>query len=166
MAKPYFRCPLFPDLVSHDGGRIGRFFLPTSWQIRRATRAGVEGAPRRYDSLLNANDLYHSVLPYEFRRQHHIDTRPLAIPMPPWRDVPCTAATADIWLLSANKKATMRLSLLVRLPKRRVESEPPHPLIGYEFLRHYEPRLVVNFTTIPHVLPFDSTTSVGHLEWR
>src|SRR5262249_24631770 len=75
MPRPYFRCSVFPDLVTQDGGRIGRFFLPTSWQIQRATRPGVEGVPRRFDSLLDTENLFHSVLPYRFRHQHRIHTR-------------------------------------------------------------------------------------------
>ena len=163
-AEPYFRCSLFPTFLEADGVRTGRFLLPTFWQIRSPVRAGVEGVPRRYDALLVFDGLFHSVLPYTFRQNHRIHTRPLSIPVAPWHGIPCTAGVADLWLLALDQQTTIHVILSVRLPERSADSDPAYPLIGFEFLRHYEPRLILDYATFPHTSIPDSTIPVGHLE--
>ncbi len=166
-SSPLFRSPLSPAFVHEEGERVGRFLLGTRWQVRRAGRPGVQGVPFHRDSLFVLDDLFFSVLPYSFCQTWRIHTRPLLElgSAPPWRGIPCTFALADIWLLHAEQPTTMRLNLTVRLPERPADPDPPYPLIGFEFLRHYEPRLLLDYAAFPHTILLDSTAQVGRLEW-
>jgi hypothetical protein len=50
------------------------------------------------------------------------------------------------------------------MPERPAAAELAHPLIGFEFLRHYEPQLFLDYQTVPHTSIADSTAAVGRLE--
>jgi hypothetical protein len=163
-SDPYFRCSLFPLFVETDGGRVGRFLLPTFWQVRSLLRAGVEGVPQRHDALVVLDDLFHSVLPYSFRQHQRLHTRPLSTSVPPWRGIPCTAAQTDVWLLAVDGRTTLRLVLTVRLPDRPADPDPQYPLIGFEFFRHYQPRVILDYVAFPPPPLPDIPDPVGSFE--
>jgi hypothetical protein len=163
---PLCHSPLYPAYVREDSGIVGRVLLATSWQVRRATRPGVEGVPFRLHSLLVLDDLFFSVIPWSVCQAQRIHTRALTDlgPAPSWRGIPCTFGLADVWLRHAEQPTTTHLSLTVRLPERSADPDPPYPLIGFEFLRHYQPRLVVDYAAFPQANLPDATIPVGRLE--
>ena len=163
---PLIRSPLFPTIVEEDGARVGRFLLNTNWQIRRASRPGVEGVPYRLDSLLVLDSLFFAVIPHTICQAHRLHTRPLPAlgAAPPWRGIPCTFGLADVWLRHADQPTTTRIGLTVRLPLRAADPDPAYPLIGFEFLRHYEPRVVLDYAKFPHTLVPESMEPVGSLD--
>ena len=163
---PLFRSPLFPAIVHEDGERVARFLLSTFWQVRRAARSGVEGVPFRHYSLLVLDNLFFSVLPYSSCQTHRIHTEPLPDlgVAPAWRGIPCTFGLADVWLSHVDQSSTLHLNIPMRLPQRPADPDPPYSLIGYELLRHYEPRLVLDYAAFPHTLVPDVTVPVGSLE--
>src|SRR5262249_34466805 len=120
----------------------------------------------RLHSLLVLESLFFSVLPYTLHSRQRIHTRPVATPTPapPWQDIPCTFAEADIWLYHAGQPTSIRLNLQVRLPVREASPEPSYPLIGYQVFRHYEPRLVLDYLRFPHAILANPMEPVGSFE--
>jgi hypothetical protein len=113
------------------------------------------------------DDLFFSVIPHTVCRTHRLHTRPLPDlgTAPPWQGIRCTFALADVWLHHADQPTTHRLNLTVRLPERPADPDPPFPLIGFEFLRHYQPRLVLDCTNFPHTFVTEPAVPVGSAEW-
>jgi hypothetical protein len=168
-ASSFFRTSLYPTFVEVQGHRVPRVILHTSWQVRRPDGAGVVGIPRQFNSLLAVEELFFSVLPFTFRDRHRIDARPISGSAPAWRGIPCTFGVAELWLPSADSPTMLRLSLQVLLPERVADPEPLYPLLGAEFLRRYEPRLVLDFAAFqydPEAAASSLASPVGVLEWR
>jgi hypothetical protein len=161
----YFRAPLYPYLGPADGGQPPRFLLPTSWQVLRPDGARVLGHPWQWRSLLALDDLFLSVLPFTFRTANRVHVRQRSGAVRPWNDIPCDLGECTVWVVDPELGSSLQLSLTVRLPQRPASPEPSHPLIGTEFLRHYEPRLSLWYRRFAYGEPANENEPVGRITW-
>jgi hypothetical protein len=162
-----FRASLYPAFRRVEGNQVPRFLLWTAWQVRGASREGVHGIPTSaLPSLLALDELFDAVLPHDFRTAHRIHTLPHPGEARPWRGVPCDLGLCTLWLFSEDFASTLQLRLVARLPRGRTSPEPLYPLIGAEFLRHYQPRLSLWYDRFRYGLSAGLTEPVGRLSWR
>jgi hypothetical protein len=162
---PLFRAPLYPALRRVEGNQVPRFLLATAWEVQQSEGVGALARPWGSYALLVLDHLFVSVLPFDFRTSSRIHVQPRPGIAQAWNDVPCDLGDCTFWLVDPRRGTTLQLRLTVRLPQRRAAAEPIYPLLGTQFLRHYEPRLTLGYERFSYGLSASLTEPVGHISW-
>ena len=161
--EPFFQAALFPSLMRRGRSQTPRFLIKTRWEVAGSRPGRSEF--QKVDSLLALDDLYVSFLPFTFRQEYAIMPRPVSWPVGSWNGVECDFAETMIRLPSLDTDSGFDFRLLVRLPRARANPEPVRPLIGSEFLRHYCPRVLLEYSAFTWGMNPDIGSAVGFMEW-
>jgi hypothetical protein len=164
-ASPFFSAWLFPVFRRIEDQQSPRFLLQTLWEVRQAEGNGVPAKPAFLESLLVLDDLFVSVLPHAFSHGHGVEVLPSPGAAAPWRGIPCDLGSAAFRLVGTDgSQQTFRVR--VRLPRQPLTPvDPTRPLLGTEFLRHYEPRLLLDYERCRWGASSNLTDPVGSIDW-